>query len=1489
MSSNGKEQSRRSSHQYGNGAKEALKERTSSSLNVSQKRQPNGQAKLNSPESGSKQKQYRAPSTASTPSIPHGTVQFQASPAKENNIYDTPEWKRRIVQGKIGAGDQTDMFGPMGLQSVFKPPTVASTPPQQKKKFQPQAPAAPEMPSSPPPHSSPSMHSSISQADDPIKPVTPGAAQKQLNDEEELGQSVLVHPENKIVAGGEASVNSRLPLRPVMRQYSSAKVPESSTTKAASSGGDSSLSYNGSDHSKNEDFTPFYVSKSHTIDGRVDYAAIDTSMKRIHSNMEKLRQQQQNNPSSRSGEDEQDHSCTESAPGISFRQSQINEISSQSLPEDLSVGTDAFAANGGFISVRRGGYSDKASFQKRPFSPSSSSNMDGPSANFARASSEALPSPELQRPFQQLQRRSSTPPRTPRKNDTSTGSSRDRPRSSGSPLKLFDKYDTFTNNRLARHISRFEETLAQDEVPQESAEDGVQPLSPSPGPKVRRKVSQPQGSVEHRPGRRISSFGDGELDEHEFYTDGQSGVEAPSLPHWSPEDRDAEPLPPRRRRNKKISRTRDSKPSSLKEQDRRERTSEDVHFPGDEKSVLQPNQRTQEVSYTAHGKRLAHSPVKDPVSKRRRTICSSEERKRASLAAHPSYMNPEVKETPVASGYSRKRKDARYDSEKQAADPNIIARRQILRPRNPTPSQTASSARQTPLIKVDDAHVEESQQRRNRHGDTASASKVDPPTHIVAGALATIALNTVQDLEAGSRKASVTTSDFFNEAQQIMALIRAQKRPTSSHNTAETFEVGPSFIPEESYTGESTKDNFSRPPSREGGSLRKLQPPMQIDARAVSHLRKFEDDDDLGLALPSSMRSLKTSHCELATEDCPAMPIYREPEDSPARPIYGEHESDAESDPPNIRILERLFEAQQHEHLPPITYHTDPKVRSGHQKADSQGSSGTSTGQSGKTGSSRSSVNMKQIAPQSVAHLLSDQMADMMFDKERKVWIKRKVSADSADLDPEGHRTSDGTEDNLFGDIPDLSVDEMEELRRVKEAVSSGNTLSLGGSTTSKHDHAPQQAARKVGPDPQASNRDDRPRTADGKIIPPADDSSAPSKFSHFAWSGPMPGTRATSYGDDVWLDKVAQPQHNPLLAQEDGQIPVHGEEAEHEFSMQEGRESRVPAQANNRHRQPRVVTVAFSSPLIQSPYPQDEDLEGGDDSRLEESPSRSASQQHSSTKRPTSSGFSRGQRRASRRMSVGNSSFIARPMSRLDEQDEMSLVHYSVKRPSDNIDLAVSTPLPLSRSLVVPPTTGQRSSIGFKLSPLPDFTVHQIDRPLDTEEGAVVRQRRPGTTREASNALSLTAQELVKHLTDMEPYEPYWDHLPSVDLKDRGLTSLHMLDEFCGRTQALDVSKNCIRELDGVPSTVRSLNIRSNCLSDLTAWHTLLHLQYLDVSSNQLRSLKGLQGLMHLRGLKADDNEIENLDGIQHLDGLLSLSLRGNHLRSVNFEKTVL
>jgi len=1477
-----------------------LKERTPSSVNAERKRLSNGQAKPKSSSSTSKKGPEAQRSPSSTLPSQVGTVQHKSSPEKKENIQGTPEWKRRMLKGKVRAGDQTDLFSPKagGLEGMFKPPTIgAKLKPKAGGKRQ--TTPTNDFPSSPPPYPSLARKFSSPTKSDPLENSNRDSSKEKGLDwrsprSQSDGSDVLAR--HGLGRGGSINSNRSVlyaksgnkPTRPNLDRASSSILPAAHKHEAGSSqeqpfaplDGEDSKSFSGLDQSGNENISPFYVSKHNTVDGRVDYAAIDMSMRRLHSGMDKLRLQQENIPSSRSSDHGVDYSDSRQNDQ-SLLQEGLHEITSQSLPEDLSTGTDAFVANGGFVSIRRGGYSNEGSFQRRTLSPSSSVDVDGPS--MGRQSS--INTVQLNKVSIVSQSKKSegaqSSPRTPKQPNADIASSPERPRSSGSPLKLFDNYDTFTNDRLARRMSKFEETLQKGLEEDVSCEGLHVRSSPSPGPKTLQR-GVPRDS------RRVSTFGEGELDARMFNQDFEQDPCFPQLPHLF-QDQFMSGRPIRHRssgkRSANIPRTRDGSRKINDESKVDGEPNKANKDPGSHNAYT-ADVDERDVPRTDHGKRLPHSPAKDPAPKRRRTLRSSEERREST--SRLDRKDFEFPETPAKSLLGRKRKDALYDNEMQAADPNLIAQRQIRRPRGPASIQAETSRGLVSAQKINSPRT--LGKRNMAKGDTGERifpHKLDPPTEIVAGALATVALNTVQDIAHGSRKASVTTADFFSEAQQIMQLIRAEKRPISSHALAEESEVEHATIVEQSGFAESTKDHLSRPPSREGGSLRKLRPQSQMDARVVSHLRKFEDEDDLGLALSSSFKSIKMGRSRSGSE---------------ASVAGSGGESGGECDPPNIRILERNIheDLQEHGHslLDDLQYVANART----QYVTSQGSPGLSTKRSIPTGSSGSSGNKKIIAPETVAHLLSDQMAGMIFDRQKQMWVRRKGSVNTLGADSDAQIESEETEEDLFRDIPDLTVNEMEELKRVKEAVSSGQAFEPVASNTSRHDHATVtvlalQAStvkdKVTVPAAQTSRVQDagrnsdeiRPKTAEGKSTNPVEDSSAPSKYSHFAASGPAPSTRATSWGDEVWPHKETQTKP-PLPVSIASATQGHAEEVEHEISILEGRVSEDPGR---KHRQARVVTVAFSSPLVDqmhNPGLYNDGWEEASQLGFDESPSRSLSQRTTSIRRLKSSGAARrsNQRSTSRRMSFGNQSYTARPMSRLDEQNEMSLVQYSVN--GNRSMVAISTPMPSNRSMLVPATGGQRSMIDFHLSPLSDFTLHQVDRPLDTEHDTVTKGQDPKSLKEVRNKLSLTGQDLVKHLTDLEPYEPYWDYIRSVDLRGRSLTSLHMLDEFCSRAEDLDVSENNVEDLNGVPPTVRMLNIRKNNLSDLTAWHQLQHLQYLDVSYNRLRSLQGFQGLVHLRGLRADNNEIEDLGGIEDMNGLLSLKLTGNRLRAIDFDQ---
>lgn len=1220
---------------------------------------------------------------------------------------------------------------------------------------------------------------------------------------------------------------------------------------------------------RDEKISPFYVSRHQTVDGRIDYAALDMSMHQLRTQMDQLRLQQQHQRSSPSSDNGCDY--TDCPPLLGDEK---DDWTTHPLPEDLTTGTDAFAANGGFVNIRRGGYSNDGSFQRRPLSPSSlpayeSSRLRSPPSSYRNVTNR-----RHSKPPSIAQAKPLPLPSTPRKQPAEHPSSQEQARSSGSPLKLFDKYDTFTNDRLSRRMSKFEEAMHNDIDEEKNApiEGGDDPIVPENSTSRQYQHPQEKGKNLHHPSNaRISSFGEGELDGHVFKTlnslaeqvKNADGVGSMTEPNAGTFKFEQWPNPKFQLHNSTKGTPSGSSPHPPSQDLKRGREDHNGEPRNFTPALNGKNKIQTEETQNAQGKRLPRSPAKNPQPKRRRTFRSSEEVDQKPPQAETA---AEIKAPIVKSVVGRKRKDALYDGQSQAADPKILAMRQMLRPRSSTNSPQGRSVHEGRAIGNED---KKPQTLATLESGPIQHFNMDPPTKQLAEELANFTLDMAQHITHGSRKASVTTADFFNEAQQIMQLIRAQGRPQSHQETVEESEAE-NHVEQEPYAEESTKDEFSRPPSRVGASLRRLREPALVDPRIVSHLRKFEDKDDFGIMLSSSLKSLQIKQSNEESLD--------------ARDLQDPGNS-LESEPPNLRILSQNMQTDRGkpsfmEDLPALC--TDTKVHS----VASHSTSGPSTGRSLHTISSRGSGNKVVIAPETVSHLLSDQIAGMTLDPDRRVWVKRKIVSKKGDLEMLNCASSEMTDEDLLGEIPDLSVDELEEMQRVKDAANSLKSTGSESDGISNHDYAKPSKMRDGEFRPSNEYQDHRPRTAEGAVLPANDDSSAPSKYSRYS-SGPVVETRATSWGDDVLPRKGAEMAsvNSPKSLVDYDQ---HDEEVEHEISILEGRQSQTPTRLNHRDRQARVVTVAFSSPLIDqmTPYASNggpETWEDESDLDLDDSPIRFDSRPKLSLRKSSGHTSRRSSyRSASRRRSLGSQSYVARPMSRLDEQDEISFLQ-SNGASDARLDMVISTPLSFQQSIIAPhvPSTDQRSSVGFHLSPLADFTVHQTDSPN------LGRTNRCGLLpmHEAQGRFSLATQDLVKQLTDLEPFEPYWDFIRSIDLQKRGLVTLHTLGDFCRRIEELDVSDNTLDQLDGAPSSIRDLKICRNQLSDLTAWGHLQNLQYLDVSHNQIHSLKGFRGLVHLRELNVDGNLIESLDGIFEHDGLIRLSLRGNLVRSVDFE----
>ncbi|KAL5482659.1 NUD1 [Sanghuangporus weigelae] len=178
------------------------------------------------------------------------------------------------------------------------------------------------------------------------------------------------------------------------------------------------------------------------------------------------------------------------------------------------------------------------------------------------------------------------------------------------------------------------------------------------------------------------------------------------------------------------------------------------------------------------------------------------------------------------------------------------------------------------------------------------------------------------------------------------------------------------------------------------------------------------------------------------------------------------------------------------------------------------------------------------------------------------------------------------------------------------------------------------------------------------------------------------------------------------------------------------------------------------------------------------------------------------------------------------------------------------------------------------------------IRRPGQSSPRRVNTSSRANATFLTECSFGVAHDRLVEVITDVQPFEPYWDSLTALDLSSKRLDSVARLKEFLPKLDSLSLNDNLLSWLSGIPGTVRTLSVASNALTSLTSFGHLKNLENLDISHNDIDSLQQLKCLSHLRELRADGNKITELDGLEDFDGLLKLSLESNQLREAHLAK---
>ncbi|KAH8677777.1 hypothetical protein BX600DRAFT_376440 [Xylariales sp. PMI_506] len=1371
----------------------------------------------------------RSASVSTQGSVLHSTVHHKshsASPLKDSD--SIPEWKRRLLMGEMPYGEAKDLFSSAGtgLENIFRPLAAEDPNSQQPDEVDNEEHTFYEttLPSSPPPYSRTrrvehaieetleEFSEDFSEIKPPPRPTSQTKEVRYRRTDEASAQYSEPEIDDDAVTQGE-----------VERSIGSVK-----------NDGDASRKVSGKSVVLNEDFSPILITRHSNEDGGVSFAPMDLPADQLRKRLDKLQLNQLLLDWDQDFQEEQDS-------GLRGDGTQASET------------TEDYGRKGGFLNLRRGGRSAEDSFKHRPLSPPPQTDTSDmlPESSLQASTPKQFPTVRTDRfASAETRDRPSTPLSPdvpPPPNPSPEKLSQAAQSTGGSPLKLFGPYDTFTNQTLLRRISQFEDPVT--EAPSRSVDEPKIPNgSPSKSEFNHAFVagSSPQKGQQVSHGHHeifgaVNWFGAGELDGFVFSEDislnsaersvaadkeNIAPTENPApksqlirfeISHCSSASDHEDSIMVRRRRNRSSTIASSSKQSLGGFASRPQSSSQAT-------TAVQVRLGTPKRD-SSEGKRPRTSPSKDPTPKRRRTLHRTDiayglEGLPAALEAVQSIHHQ------MQNGIGRKRNNTRQGSELQ----------QVLRPRTPTPSQRSSTQRERyPLA---DLHLEAD--------ETELFERSDFDAHDFA--------------IDGSRKASIKTQDFFDEAERIMAMIRSKARPQAGlasveESEAEGSDSRKSLTPEERDDSfqDSFKEPFSRPPSREGRPLLRL-PTRQDDPELMDKLKQYEEVSDMGDLISYSMRSMG-----LAKEAIQEANKVNESVEESIRLSEQRHSSlngqDFISDLPNVR-LSRNPDA-------PASDDRDSFPLHGTQNSNA------SSGRSVPTGSSRGSDSRRLIAPDVVSQLIGDQVGNMVLDKENNVWMK--VKAPRPPLRSLNVLPSEDSEEDPFASIPDLSVDFHKETENL--ALKTGPLEDL------------QEYVKEDFPHPPSSGRKSNATKQSMDVL---------SFLSH---------TKET-------LTKMQQSVTDEDVTGKDAEI-------EHEITIHE---DRVQKSSPSRRRN---LTITFSSPIasfIQDALPRD--LEGDTTeeelSTMEQSigdiaadslrRGRDVEMQRPSSAKSNTSSRSRSRSKSSGRgLSSRGQAFIPRPVSRIDEQDEDSTIQDSVQKSGQlsvrgdssiviaeerqrhsGLSFVITTPAPTRHPPGFSATPIIAQHVGtLSLSPLSDFTMNHGDQSCALEVSYVVADDYLVTGNRTKKVLSQAIRSLVEKITEVEPFEPDWDAMQTLEINGKQLKSLHKLDEFCGSVVTLDASDNLISHLDGVPQSVRNLKINHNQLSELTPWGHLMNLQYVDVSNNQITSLHAFRNLVHLRNLRADNNYITSLDGIKFHDSLQVLRARGNLITEIDFNGT--
>lgn len=1441
-----------------------------------------------------------------------GTVEQRSKSASPAKKHESLEWRKRLLGGKNGYGDPTDLFGPSALENIFAPSSKGGEsqrkPANKRLNWMPKSEVS--MPSSPPPWPGSMSAATTGMGSYQRKDSAPLAQVEETEDNSDQVLSSEYREEHRT----SDPFNLHVSESPSVEVANSDELVEDSHHDVHAPG---NRTVGGPTELEQEDFSPVFISKHTTVNGKVDYAAIDShTIKQFKEKHLALRHPSQESSalSSAAGEavdlDEEEQSSVQHSPSLVAQhsdftdgpQSESNLAPAQdlSLSENLPTGTPE--PLGKFVEVKRGGYSTLGSFRHRPLSAENSAAdeillpMTSEGANH-EATSQA-----------HLETRAPTPslPQTPK------ATSPAKPKNS--PLKLFGPHDTFTNNRLLRRMSELNPEV----------EEALKEMPASASDAIDAELQVSDGA--HSSGKqesRQTSFGGGELDEHVFAAEitvtsasssedsEYSSVQSPAsdvpvpgskAPHGfrfesSPDVSGTFKL------KRKLSKHAASSQSSSREasfrQSRRSDLQPSVEDATDIDARGSRSRREEGAKAYPDNKRAPTSPAKDPTPKRRRTLHAWEMPENVQLTAAGAAPGTSLQERlhAAVSDGTRKHEDALPGHRVGVASEEALAQRRVMRPRNPTPSQSKPSeellaqeikeATDEFLAQEDPSKISEVLEHVEQSFAELDVATLKQRAEVVAAEVAKFTLK-VDKSEArdadGERKRSVTTQDFFREAECVMEYIRARaaKKRSILSSVAEVEDPDDSEEDDRSHlsTVRPLKPvgdlRLSREPSWEGRPRSRWREPEQLRLqredvnmnRVASQLQRWKESDG---DLPEEFIARSSLLDAVVDADVDDGPDDAEPD--------GPEESQVAFDErAQIRITHPSAEQ---------------RARERQLEADSRPGSQRSADSSG--GSTKKSDNVGTLAPDAVAHLIGSEVGGMTFDRDKQRWVRVRGLDPRAETNGhldvhESHLTS---EDDPFREISDLLVDDGAERRRISSPARL--PASQSGPTPIEWRHAANTAGNSPGPQPAVDSRTSSQETVLGPQRPLSRDdsggkpqksmhkhsSSAPSKDTFFLESlqeGEVE-TRATSWTNE---QLAAFPQLGHSLQSTLATAAAAATKALQRQSPAMEEDETTPRSFGARNTSSGITQQRHDADVLPS---KDFSADSGEAVSNEDNPDLSGLhlprlRDSASMAPPVVSSAHQSMNQLPLRPSARVNHFTSNNF----EQSELSIL---ASLPGDRMmSLSLSVSKPIARRgqvgrVLDPQSSPLKGNSTLLLSDLPDFTVQEEDDERPSER-ALATKLAHYVAAEVNDRYAFSRKELVKVLTDVYAEEPYWEDLADLDLRGHSLTTLNGLDDFCESVRSLDVSTNGLTQLEGAPRTVRELVARGNQLTDVTSFAHLGNLQYLDLSGNGLRSLAGLGGLVHLRELRADDNEIESLNGVAGLDCLLKMRCRRNKIQEV-------